>query len=175
MLIHFLQKVVEPKVLPNLQRVDKNKTIDYEYVYNQETIKTNIYYEEDLYKIREYMNKVNGGKENKESAASLLIKFFEYYSYFFDSEQKISINKELSETMKTAPDNIAFSIEDPFDIHHNPGKSMTLNSMQYYKFTTAMKKEINFILNGEYVKRLEKILSSGNNSNNTGGINEKSN
>lgn len=175
MIIHFLQKIVEPKVLPNLQKIDPKKIQDYEFSYNGRTIKTNLYYEEDAMKINEYMNRINGGKENKETATSLLIKFFEYYSYFFDSEQKISINKELSETMKQNPDNIAFSIEDPFDLQHNPGKSMTINSVQYNKFITSMKKEINFILNGEYVKRLDKIISGGNSNNTNTGINEKSN
>ena len=175
MIIHFLQKIVEPKVLPNLQKIDPKKTQDYEFSYNGRVIKTNLYYEEDAIKIKEYMNRVNGGKENKETATSLLIKFFEYYSYFFDSDQRISINKELSETMKQNPDNIAFSIEDPFDVQHNPGKSMTINSVQYNKFITSMKKEINFILNGEYVKRLDKIISGGNSNNTNTGINEKTN
>ena len=77
--------------------------------------------------------------------------------------------------MKQNPDNIAFSIEDPFDVQHNPGKSMTINSVQYNKFITSMKKEINFILNGEYVKRLDKIISGGNSNNTNTGINEKTN
>ena len=162
MLIHFLQKIVEPKILPNLQKIDFNQENIYEYYYNGESIKTNIYYEEDLNKIKAYMNKVNKGQENKESAVNLLVKFFEYYSYFFNSEQKISINKDLNESVKLNNDNIAFSIEDPFDKQHNPGKSMTINSIQYLKFVSAMKREVNFILNGEYVKRLEKIFNSGN-------------
>ena len=162
MLIHFLQKVVEPRVLPNLQKIDINKENLYEYYHNGEYIKTNIYYEEDLNKIKGYMNKINKGLENKESAVNLLVKFFEYYSYFFDSEQTISINRDLNECIKNKSDNIAFSIEDPFDKQHNPGKTMQINSIPYSRFTTAMKREINFILNGEYIKRLDKILNNGN-------------
>ena len=161
MLIHFLQKVVEPKILPNLQKIDINKENLYEYYHNGEYIKTNIYYEEDLNKIKVYMNKINNGLENKESAVNLLVKFFEYYSYFFDNNQIISINRDLSECIKSKSDNIAFSIEDPFDKQHNPGKSMQINSIPYSRFTTGMKREINFILNGEYIKRLDKIISSG--------------
>ena len=162
MLIHFLQKIVEPRVLPNLQKVDISQENIYEYNYNGECIKTNIYYEEDLNKIKDFMNKVNKGKENKESSVNLLVKFFEYYSYYFNSELKISINKDLNESIKLNSDNIPFSIEDPFDKYHNPGKSMTNNSIQCLKFITAMKKEINFILNGEYLKRLEKIYNREN-------------
>ena len=165
MLIHFLQKIVEPRVLPNLQKVDITQENIYEYNYNGECIKTNIYYEEDLNKIKDFMNKINKGQENKESSVNLLVKFFEYYSYYFNSEQKISINKDLNESIKSNSDNIPFSIEDPFDKYHNPGKSMTNNSIQCIKFITAMKREINFILNGEYVKRLEKIYSNGNSMN----------
>ena len=162
LLIHFLQKVVEPRVLPNLQKIDINKENLYKYYHNGEYIKTNIYYEEDLNKIKGYMNKINKGLENKESAVNLLVKFFEYYSYFFDNDQIISINRDLNECIKNKSDNIAFSIEDPFDKQHNPGKSMQINSIPYSRFITAMKREINFILNGEYIKRLDKILNNGN-------------
>jgi DNA polymerase sigma len=157
MLIHFLQKISEPHVLPILQRIE-NKEIAYEYPINGENIKTNIYYEEDIQKIRAYMMKNNNGLDNKEAATNLLIKFFEYYSYYYDYyDQKISINKDISEGFKKTSDSIAFSVDDPFDQNHNPGKSMIINSPQFNKFITSMKKEINFIMNGEYVKRIEKI------------------
>ncbi len=160
MLISFLQNIIEPRVLPNLQKVE-NKELLYSYIQNGENMKTNIYYEEDLQKIKSYMNTINKGKENTDTAAQLLVKFFEYYAYYFDYyEQKLSIHKELKDCFKTAPDTIAFSIEDPFDPTHNPGKSMHINSAQFNKFVTSMKKEINYILNGEYVKRLEKIGSN---------------
>ena len=77
---------------------------------------------------------------------------------------------ELASLYFGVEDDIAFSIEDPFDQFHNPGKSMTINSIQYDKFTTAMKKEINFILNGEYIKRLEKIINSNSFNSNTPNI-----
>jgi DNA polymerase sigma len=160
MLINFLQNIIEPRVLPNLQKIE-TKEIIYEYPQNGEIIKTNIYYEEDVQKIRVYMNKINEGKENKDTASQLLVKFFEYYSYYYDYyDQKVSIHKDPQECFKLSTDNIAFSIDDPFDPHHNPGKSMMINSVQFNKFITSMKKEINFILNAEYVKRLDKIGGS---------------
>jgi DNA polymerase sigma len=177
MIIHFLQKVVEPKVLPNLQKIPINNDLDnpeygeeiYEYYFNDKKIKTNAYYEKDVSKIKEYMKKVNQGKVNEETVTNLLVKFFEYYAYFFDSKQNISVHKELIESIKEKDDNIAFSIEDPFEYTHNPGKSMSKDSENYKKFMKAMKKEVNFILGGEYVKRLEREksikLSGANNKN----------
>ncbi len=157
MLINFLQKIVEPKVLPNLQKIEM-KEKNYEYNQNGNVIKTNIYFAKDLQKIKKHFKTENNNQVNTESAASLLVKFFEYYSYYYDFyNQRVSINKELNESMKAYTDNSAFSIEDPFDLTHNPGKSMTLNSAQFNKFLTAMKKEINFILNGEYLKRIDLI------------------
>lgn len=149
--------------MPNLQAI-KNKVVNYQHVHYGETITSNIYYEEDLNKIKAYMTNINKGLENKDKASELLIKFFEYYCYYFQSEQKISINKVPNETIKLTNsinynknenENAAFNIADRFDIHLNPGKSMILNSKQYNKFITAMKKELNFILNGEYIKRIE--------------------
>ena len=163
MMIHFLQKIVEPKVLPNLQKIPANNNYSnpvygeeiYEYDYFGKTIKTNSYYENDVERIKDYMIKVNEGKVNQETVTNLLVKFFEYYAYFYDSKQKISVHKDLVDSIKDHDDNIAFSIEDPFETTHNPGRSMTKNSENYNKFIKAMKREVNFILGGEYVKRLE--------------------
>ena len=186
MLIHFLQEIAEPHVLPNLQKIDPHKEIHYEYHYEGKPVVTNIYYEEDLNKIKSYMSKVNSGMRNTETPTALLIKFFEYYAYSFDSENTISIKRDIlnNEPIRKKTENYAFSIEDPFDLYHNPGKSMMMNSIQYHKFLTAMKKEINFILNGEYVTRLDKILTNGgsggsssavNNTNTSGNLNSGSN
>ena len=98
-------------------------------------------------------NKYN--KVNEETVTNLLVKFFEYYSYYYDSNQKISIHKDLKESIKKCEDNIAFSIEDPFDRMNNPGKNLEKDSENCKKFIKAMKKEVNLILSGEYVKRLE--------------------
>jgi DNA polymerase sigma len=163
MMIHFLQKIVEPKVLPNLQKIPINNNYSnpvygeeiYKYDYFGKTIEINSYYETDVERIKDYMIKVNEGKVNQETVTNLLVKFFEYYAYFYDSKQKISVHKDLVDSIKDRDDNIAFSIEDPFEITHNPGKSMTKDKESYHKFIKAMQREVNFILGGEYVKRLE--------------------
>jgi hypothetical protein len=59
-----------------------------------------------------------------------------------------------SEKKVPSSEHIAFPIEDPFDIEHNPGKSMKLNTQQYELFLNCMKKEINMLMNGEYVCEL---------------------
>ena len=166
MIIHFLQKVVEPKVLPNLQKIpifDNERNITepqygeklYEYSHEYKTITTNLYYENDAKRIKEYMSAINNNKINEETVTNLLVKFFEYYSYCYDSNQKISINKDLIESIKKVDDNISFSIEDPFDITTNPGKNLEKDSENSKKFIKAMKREVNLILGGEYVKRFE--------------------
>ena len=166
MIIHFLQKVVEPKVLPNLQKIpifDNEKNITeprygekyYEYSHEFKQIRTNLYYENDANKIKEYMLAINNNKINEETVTNLLVKFFEYYAYCYDSNQKISIHKDLIESIKKGDDNISFSIEDPFDIIANPGKNLEKDSENSKKFIKAMKKEVNLILSGEYVKRFE--------------------
>ena len=167
MLIHFLQKVVDPPVLPNLQRIPINNDIEkpiykeeiYEYSSNGTNYETNIYFEKDMNKIDNYMEKLTNGKENKETVVNLLIKFFEFYSYFFDDNQKISIHKELRESVKDVEDNFAFSIEDPFEAAHNPGKTMTKTTLNYSQFVKAMKKEVNYILQGEYVRRIHNEMN----------------
>ena len=97
--------------------------------------------------------------KNEETVTNLLVKFFEYYAYFFDSRQKISVHKDLIESIKERDDDIAFSIDDPFETTNNPGKSMFKNTDNYNKFIKAMKKEVNFILSGEYVKRFESLVN----------------
>ena len=170
MIIHFLQKIVEPKVLPNLQKIHlidgvkshsdnisepKFEEIKYEYFHEYKSVETNLYYEKDENRIKEYMSIINNNKVNEETVTNLLVKFFEYYSYYYDSNQKISIHKDLKESIKKCEDNIAFSIEDPFDRMNNPGQNLEKDSENCKKFIKAMKKEVNLILSGEYVKRLE--------------------
>lgn len=226
MLIHFLQKAVEPKVLPVLQseyswlengnnksRKNSNKsnnnantntnnntntneivgsrkqsecnnysnnitnanannetntqnkqfTKPYSYNYNNKTIEVDLYIDKNIKRKKKQLLLLNNGLENTESAASLLVKFFEYYAYYFDSYSHVisiksedfvykKVNLEDQQQLETT---CAFTIEDPFDKHHNPGRSMTVGSIQFNKMIACMKKEINFILNGEYVKRVK--------------------
>ena len=149
MIIYFLQTQIEPKILPNLQKIE-NKIINYEYYHNGKKIVTNIYFEDNMDKINNYLKIINNNKENNESVGELIVKFFEFYAYKYEHDYLISINNYEKQISK---EHIAFPIEDPFDYEHNPGKSMKLNTSQYDLFLNTMRKEINNILNGEYINK----------------------
>ena len=149
LIIHYLQNIAEPKVLPILQQV-QNINKEYKYYYEGQELITNIYFEEVQEKINNYMNIINGKMENNSSVSELLVGFLEFYSYKYD-HYLISISRSDKKTL-TSNENIAFPLEDPFDINYNPGKSMKLNTTQYSAFIYCMKKELNKILSGEYFK-----------------------
>lgn len=96
MMIHFLQKIVEPKVLPNLQKIPVNNNYSnpvygeeiYKYDYFGKTIETNSYYETDVERIKEYMIKVNEGKVNQETVTNLLVKFLNIMHIFMILNKK---------------------------------------------------------------------------------------
>ena len=148
LIIHFLQSEIEIKVLPNLQKIE-NKIINYKYSHSGKELVTNIYFEKDFEKINNNLKKINYEKENNDSVGELILKFFEFYSYKYEHDYLISINN--NEKKKCLKEYIAFPIEDPFDIEHNPGKSMKLNTPQFDLFLNCMKKEINNILSGEFM------------------------
>jgi DNA polymerase sigma len=155
LLIHFLQNVVEPKILPILQEI-KNVKKEYKYYNGDKELTTNIYFEEDFGKIEEYMNAINCGNENNSSVTELLVQFFEYYSYKYNmaNHYLISIKNSTKKIAKNC-EQIVFPIEDPFDIEHNPGKTLKFNTQQHSEFFLCMQKEINNILSGEYFKYIK--------------------
>ena len=149
LIIHYLQTIIEPSILPILQQVHNIKK---EYVYHngEEEKVTNLYFEEDLDEINKYMNIINHDEHNESTIVELLVGFFEYYSYKYN-HYIISISR--SDKMPIDEnETIAFPLEDPFDIGYNPGKSMKLNTLSYNAFIYCMKKELNNIISGEYFK-----------------------
>ena len=166
-LINFLQNIVKPSVLPDLQNNPINDDFenpkygekDYKYYHGRKKVYSNIYFEENFEKIDKYMNFINKGEKNKESVGNLLLKFFEYYAYYYDNKNIISINnKSIDSISNNKHKNNGFTIEDPFESKHKPGNSLKLYSSEYCKFINCMKKEINFILSGEYIERFAKIM-----------------
>ena len=153
LIIHFLQNIVEPKILPVLQEI-KNEPKKYIYRNGEKELTTNLYFEEDFDKMKEYMNIINCGKENNSTVTELLVQFFEYYAYKYNTNNNRYLITIKHSDKKSAIncDQIVFPIEDPFDIEHNPGKSMKFNSQQFPNFIFCMQKEINNILSGEYFK-----------------------
>ena len=159
LVIHFLQDVVEPKILPMLQEIiskDKNKKdFDYKYFYDDKEFNTNLYFEENFDNMKEYMNIINCGNENESSVAELLVQFFEYYAYVYNNNTKhylISVKHSDKNFIANNTEHIAYPLEDPFDVNHNPSNTLKLNTPQYSEFIFCMKKEINNILSGEYFK-----------------------
>ena len=150
LIIHFLQSEIDIKILPNLQKIE-NKINNYEYSHSGKELITNIYFEEDMEKINNNLKKINFDKENNDSIGELILKFFEFYSYKYEHDYYISINN--TEKKNCKGEHFAFPMEDPFDIEHNPGKSMKLNTNQFDNFINCMKKEINIILSGEYINK----------------------
>ena len=162
LVIHFLQDVVEPKILPMLQEIipkDKNKNdFDYTYFYGDKEFSTNLYYEEEFDNMRKYMNIINCEKENESSVSELLVQFFEYYGYIYNNSNYnkkhylISVKHSDKNFIANNTELIAFPLEDPFDVNHNPSSSLKFNTPQYSEFIFCMRKEINNILGGEYFK-----------------------
>ena len=159
LVIHFLQDVVEPKILPMLQEIiskDKNKKdFDYKYFYDDKEFNTNLYFEENFDNMKEYMNIINCGNENESSVGELLVQFFEYYAYVYNNNTKhylISVKHSDKNFIANNTEHIAYPLEDPFDVNHNPSNTLKLNTPQYSEFIFCMKKEINNILSGEYFK-----------------------
>ena len=162
LVIHFLQDVVEPKILPMLQEIiseDKNKNdFDYKYFYGDKEFSTNLYYEENFDNMRKYMNIINCDKENDSSVSELLVQFFEYYGYIYNNTNYnnkhylISVKHSDKNFVANNTELIAFPLEDPFDVNHNPSSSLKFNTPQYSEFIFCMRKEINNILGGEYFK-----------------------
>lgn len=153
LIIHFLQNIVEPKVLPVLQEI-KKETIEYKYHNGEIELTTNLYYEQDFDKMKEYMNVINCGNENESTVTELLMQFFEYYSYIYNCNNNHYLISIKHSDKKPAINckQYAFPIEDPFDLSHNPGKSLKVDSEQLYDFILCMQKEINNIMSGEYFK-----------------------
>ena len=149
LIIHYLQNITEQKILPILQQID-NVQKEYIYIYEDIELKTNLYFEEDIDKINNYMNIINNQKENNNLVVELLIGFFEFYAYEYN-HYLISISRSDKKPINKK-ENIAFPLEDPFDVNYNPGKSMQLKTLQYSLFIYCMKKELNNILSGEYFK-----------------------
>ena len=160
LIIHFLQDVVEPKILPMLQEImpkDKDKDeFDYKYFYDDKEFNTNLYFEENFENMKEYMNIMNCGKENNSSVSELLVQFFEYYAYIYNNINNkhylISIKHRDKNYVANNTEHIAFPLEDPFDVNHNPSSTLKFNTSQYSEFIFCMRKEINNILSGEYFK-----------------------
>jgi len=118
-----------------IQKQDKvAKYDDDEEFYNKEfqrnarmrMVTTDIYYERDLNKVKDFMQKEYS--YNYSNIAELFTDFLRFYAYEFDSEKHMISIKEGKIIEKKEEDDFLFSIEDPFDLYHNPGKTVFRSS-----------------------------------------------
>ena len=73
---------------------------------------------------------------NEMSTAEIVVKFFKFYGEEFQCDRQINIKEGGFTPKNKLKDNLAFSIIDPFQFEHNPGRSISETSMTY-KTTTS--------------------------------------
>jgi len=133
MVINYLQTMKNP-ILPSLQAIrkaDENYEAEIKKVRNhekgsnpKETFKVRVDFEDDMNVIKEYM-KEHGFKENKKAAIQLLKGFFKFYKNkkkFQNITLSVKEGRHLERKEESNEQEHLYSIEDPFDIKHNPGK-----------------------------------------------------
>jgi len=142
MVINFLQTMKNP-ILPSLQKESKKE----EFIEVQRTTTNhNIEYfksQIDFVTEPEIINslKKQYSDNNKLTDIDLLRKFFKFYSQPEKFQKlKLSIKEgQLLPRSTGKEEEFLYSIEDPFDIRHNPGESLKKNSTQAQEFLKRMK------------------------------------
>ncbi|CAF1174331.1 unnamed protein product [Adineta steineri] len=113
MLIHFLQQI-QPPVLPVLQQLSDDTT-NKSSMYKK-CSKWNVYFYEDLLKIKEIMK-----NNNKLSSGALWIEFLRFYTEQFNYEEHIVTIRQIEPLLKHEKGwfRQTIAIEDPFELSHN--------------------------------------------------------
>jgi len=148
MVINFLQ-IVSPAVLPSLQKIremDKSvvptslkvmprgKDIDNKQPYN-----ARVDYEDNVEKLQQIM--IKDYAENNMTVIELLLQFFRAYSdskIFEDGVISIREGALLDRPFLGVDSSYLYSIEDPFELKHNPGHHVKKNSVQARRILSAM-------------------------------------
>jgi DNA polymerase sigma len=146
-------------VLPNLQnpegRRDKREKLVGYPVYDRDErqnkiAQADVFFDEDLdYVAKSMKDRSRKGNFNQQSVSQLFIDFFHFYAFEYSDMHAIAIYEQYGMIEKgKAHDNLPFSIYDPFDANHNPGRTVKGNSRGHQKivnfFHTIMKKFIEF-------------------------------
>lgn len=145
LVISFLQKT-NPPILPSLQKLSKKE----EWIEVKRTIrdekqefKTRIDFEKDLNILSAIMKK--DYSSNNQNIIELLTSFFHFVCYGNPGNYEFSI-RDAEWHEKFDPDNdYLFSLEDPFDLKHNPGRHLRMNSIQSKNVFDDMKKSIKLL------------------------------
>lgn len=152
MVINFLQTMKNP-ILPSLQEIStQENSIAICRRVNNERIDefiTRVDFESDEKVLESLKPKYS---TNKLTDLELLRKFFKFYS----QESKFANVKLCVKTGRQVPRSVEeentflYSIEDPFDLKHNPGRSLKANFSQAEKFLRVMKKSYMLLKEGKY-------------------------
>lgn len=138
MVIYFLQI---KKILPSIQKIGKENLLKDQkekaiirikrMVRNGqvETFETNLHFEHDIEKIKEYMRNNNFIQEENINLFQLFIDFLIFYKQdgvFINTNMRCNIKKgDIDFKIKKEEDNYLYSIKDPFDKTHNPGDRLS--------------------------------------------------
>ncbi len=147
MVINYLQTMKNP-ILPSLQEIRKDDTNPEMREVRQQDKKSDkpakykvrIDYEDDLEVIKKYMMEDPKFKENKKTTIQLLKGFFKFYKNRRKFEGKTLSVKEGRLRDRTEDEKkYLYSIEDPFDKYHNPGKYLTATHFNVDAMLRCMK------------------------------------
>jgi len=182
MVIFFLQRI-EPPILPSLQRLAHSEgfkqferepiTITRDVKGEVETFVTDVSYVDDEALVRRWMD-ANMNK-NKFDTIHLLRFFFHFYgtTYIGQGLPTLSIRVAGYVNRKSEEENYLISIEDPFDVRHNPGNKISMKETKASRVAEEMRKAYESLCLGDVgavfspVADKPKNVYSNNNSNKT--------
>ena len=134
MVIYFLQI---KKIVPSIQKIGKENLLkdQKEKAIVQikrmvrsgqvESFDTNLHFEQDVNRIKEYMQNNNFIPEENLNLLQLFIEFLTFYKrdgVFINTNMRCNVKKgDIDFKIKKEEDNYLYSIKDPFDKTHNPG------------------------------------------------------
>ena len=166
MVINFLQ-TIQPPVLPSLQALRANdpnaepKMIKVRTNSKiQEMFETRIDYEDDEEKLKVIMER--DYSDNKMNVVELLQRFFKFYkthSNFSGVALSVRTGKHIPRGGITDKDTSKYfySIEDPFDLDHNPGKYVTVGSENAMKIIDIMNLSHYYLKKKKVLDALSKV------------------
>ena len=153
MVINYLQTMRNP-ILPSLQAIRyedpmSEQLAEFKEVRRQDKksdkstkYKVRVDYEDDLEVIKKYM-KDNDFKENKKTTIQLLKGFFKFYKNkrkFEGITLSVKHGRRLKRNEENDEKKYLYSIEDPFDKYHNPGKYLTATHFNVDTMLRCMKR-----------------------------------
>lgn len=173
MVINFLQTLKNP-LLPSLQKIrEEDESIQPQYFsirshqnkQNQDerkTTKVRVDFENDISKIKSWMEKKNNQK-NGQSVISLLRGFFKFYMKKKNFEGvrlsvKVGNRIKRDESQDPKENSYLYSIEDPFDPFHNPGKYILEKTDHAHQLLGVMERSYNLLKEGNVTQIFQKNI-----------------